>query len=63
MEISVSDIYLFICYYYSLQEVNDMIKLKEELHKLKKEYDDLKLDMIQVYLLDLSFRFHSYLLD
>jgi len=23
--------------------------MKEELHKLKKEYDDLKLNMIQVY--------------
>ncbi|XP_026824935.1 sporulation-specific protein 15 [Ooceraea biroi] len=29
------------------QEVNDIIKMKEELHKLKKEYNDLKLNMIQ----------------
>ncbi|KAL6260134.1 hypothetical protein P5V15_007671 [Pogonomyrmex californicus] len=29
------------------QEINDIIKTKEDLHKLKKEYDDLKLNMIQ----------------
>jgi len=34
--------------YYALQEVNDIIKTKEDLHKLRKKYDDLKLDMIQV---------------
>ncbi|EZA51653.1 hypothetical protein X777_08837 [Ooceraea biroi] len=33
--------------YRTLQEVNDIIKMKEELHKLKKEYNDLKLNMIQ----------------
>ncbi|XP_011872886.1 PREDICTED: protein NETWORKED 1D-like isoform X2 [Vollenhovia emeryi] len=32
---------------YDNQEVNDIIKTKEDLHKLRKEYDDLKLDMIQ----------------
>ncbi|XP_025268195.1 rootletin isoform X2 [Camponotus floridanus] len=29
------------------QEINDIIKTKEDLHKLRKEYDDLKLSMIQ----------------
>ncbi|XP_018053882.1 PREDICTED: myosin-11-like [Atta colombica] len=29
------------------KEVNDIIKTKEDLHKLRKEYDDLKLNMIQ----------------
>ncbi|KAH0945775.1 hypothetical protein HN011_007548 [Eciton burchellii] len=29
------------------QEINNTIKMKEELQKLKKEYDDLKLNMIQ----------------
>lgn len=32
---------------YDNQEINDIIKTKEDLHKLRKEYDDLKLDMIQ----------------
>lgn len=32
-----------------LQEINDIIKTKEDLHKLRKEYDDLKLNMAQVY--------------
>lgn len=35
--------------YIVLQEINDTIKTKEDLHKLKKEYDDLKLSMIQVH--------------
>lgn len=29
--------------------MNDIIKTKEDLHKLRKEYDDLKLNMVQVY--------------
>ncbi|XP_018398230.1 PREDICTED: myosin-11-like [Cyphomyrmex costatus] len=29
------------------KEVNDIIKTKEDLHKLRKDYDDLKLNMIQ----------------
>lgn len=37
----------FSHYTYNNQEVNDIIKMKEDLHKLKKEYDDLKLNMIQ----------------
>ncbi|XP_024875177.1 sporulation-specific protein 15-like [Temnothorax curvispinosus] len=37
----------FSHYTYDNQEVNDIIKAKEDLHKLRKEYDDLKLDMIQ----------------
>lgn len=41
-------IIIFIHTHYILQEVNDIIKTKEDLHKLRKEYDDLKLDMIQV---------------
>lgn len=35
--------------YIILQEINDIIKTKEDLHKLRKEYDDLKLSMIQVH--------------
>ncbi|KAL0121083.1 hypothetical protein PUN28_008659 [Cardiocondyla obscurior] len=34
-------------YTYNNQELNDVIKAKEDLHKLRKEYDNLKLDMIQ----------------
>ncbi|XP_011066549.1 PREDICTED: uncharacterized protein PFB0765w-like [Acromyrmex echinatior] len=37
----------FSHYIYDNQEVNDIIKTKEDLHKLRKEYDDLKLNMIQ----------------
>ncbi|KYN34259.1 hypothetical protein ALC56_11366 [Trachymyrmex septentrionalis] len=37
----------FSRYTYDNQEVNDIIKTKEDLHKLRKEYDDLKLNMIQ----------------
>lgn len=40
-------IYTYISYT-TIQEVNDIIRTKEDLHKLRKEYDDLKLDMIQV---------------
>ncbi|XP_029668885.1 GRIP and coiled-coil domain-containing protein 2-like isoform X1 [Formica exsecta] len=34
-------------YAFDNQEINDIIKTKEDLHKLKKEYDDLKLNMVQ----------------
>lgn len=37
----------FSHYIYDNQELNDIIKTKQDLHKLRKEYDDLKLDMIQ----------------
>ncbi|XP_018361869.1 PREDICTED: sporulation-specific protein 15-like isoform X2 [Trachymyrmex cornetzi] len=37
----------FSHYTYDNQEVKDIIKTKEDLHKLRKEYDDLKLNMIQ----------------
>ncbi|XP_028045722.1 interaptin isoform X1 [Monomorium pharaonis] len=33
--------------HYDNQEVSEIIKMKEDLHKLRKEYDDLKLNMIQ----------------
>ncbi|XP_014479205.1 PREDICTED: centromere-associated protein E-like isoform X2 [Dinoponera quadriceps] len=33
--------------HFNNQEVNDVIKTKEDLHKLRKEYDDLKLSMAQ----------------
>jgi len=52
--------------HYSLQEINNTIKMKEELYKLKKEYDDLKLNMIQVYkyihfLIHFIYQFNSYI--
>ncbi|CAL1676645.1 unnamed protein product [Lasius platythorax] len=37
----------FLHYTFENQEVNDIIKTKEDLHKLRKEYDDLKLNMVQ----------------
>jgi len=47
--------------YIVLQEINDIIKTKEDLHKLRKEYDDLKLSMIQVHkYIDSLIRFFIY---
>lgn len=43
-------VFLYCIYkYYILQKENDIIKTKKDLHKLQKEYDDLKLNMIQVH--------------
>ncbi|KAL6439318.1 hypothetical protein ACFW04_003883 [Cataglyphis niger] len=37
----------FPYYTFDNQEINDIIKTKEDLHKLRKEYNDLKLNMVQ----------------